>query len=350
MLTEMETYVEEEDWFSGKTSTVKYHLELSTPLIRFIKDAIEPAVNLYLPVVSGFAEKVDSDTKQPLSPPQRVSLPSNSYEICLAGIKLGTVTGRYEDIKNKTERTAKTLSVKNVCEFKDADIDRFEVSWVVLDFPLKGNMNVSVEVKPDAKDKAAAEKKLKRVKDAAQIFFEGSDDHIDLIRHSLATVKNKRPQAQTGVTVDLTPKSFQMATYGGTYAKDSILSIFIHVAGGKNSGEKNNLQKSWEGQWVLEKIAPIPADHTASILINPELVFDLVLGPQLLKGNAGGKWKLKHASPRHGGGIAIQANWDGNFKHETFEVRPDNWQDGDSLKIAGWDVPLKVGGISSDNP
>ena len=122
-------------------------------------------------------------------------------------------------------------------------------------------------------------------------------------------IKNKTLPKQSGINIDLTQRKFALATYSGSFIEEPILSLFIHVVGGKDQGEAKDLQKAWQGPWTNakpEKIAPIPKDYTASVLIHPMLIVENILVPSLMK-TGQGDWKLEPLSGYEGGGIAVNA-------------------------------------------
>ncbi|KAJ5279657.1 hypothetical protein N7478_005029 [Penicillium angulare] len=315
----------ESDGGQEKQRTRIYDLELGAPRIEFSGEAKLPAVHLKFPLKTGSYCRSDNLNKK--------SLPENGYVFTIRNISLGTVTGMYEEVKNKDD-----LDIKGDCVFKkrpeNSGEDDYEVSWVVMDFKLSDkSLLVQVEKNygdnPTPKRERAINRKFPRAKEFAEAFFLGTSDgdfqnRFRVIRHALATVKNKDLPRQSGVTVDLTPKSFRLATCASTsILKGSVLSLFIHVVDGKDNGEKRDLQTRWRGQWVnaSPKIPPIPAPYTASILIHPTLLFEKAIKNSVLT-NAGEQgWQINQLTGVAGGGIAFQAVWPRTIAQETFYIK-----------------------------
>lgn len=349
---------ESDDSEDGKPKpqrTRTYDLQLGAPHIQFSGETVIPAVNLVIPVQSGTFVRSDR--------PKPVSLPSNSYEFIVRDIPLGTVTGTYEEVKGQ-----KSPKIEGDCVFKNKPRGRagkndFEVSWVVLKLDLE-YATLRSEVKRiygddcKPKHKRRVDKRFSRVKELCEAFFSGDTEdnfqsRFNVIRHALATVKNKPPPKQDEVTLDLTPKSFQFATCSSnSILKEPTLSLFIHVVDGKNSGEKNDLQAAWRGLWVnaKPKVPPIPATHTASILIHPTLLFDKAIKNSMVTNASSEEWKVTRKTGLEGGGIAFEAAWQKPFAQETFYIRlpREDWEwverlsGAPHLEVEGWSKDLKV--------
>ncbi|RGP73941.1 hypothetical protein FSPOR_1635 [Fusarium sporotrichioides] len=332
-----------------------YDLQLGAPHIRFSEETVRPAVDLVIPVQSGTFLRSDR--------PKPVSLPNNSYEFVVRDIPLGTVTGTYEEVKGQ-----KSPNIEGDCVFKNkpqsgAGDENFEVSWVVLKLDVE-HATLKSEVKRvygdncNPKQKKRIDKRFPRVKELCEAFFSGDVDdnfqsRFNVIRHALATVKNKSPPRQNGVTLDLTPTSFRFATCSSnSILKEPALSLFIHVADGKDSGEKNDLQAMWQGIWMnaTPKIPPIPATHTASILIHPELLFNKAIKDSMVTNVSADAWKVTRKTGLEGGGMAFEAAWQKPFAQDTFYIKlpredwewVENIRGAPHLEVEGWSKDLTL--------
>lgn len=351
---------DESDGGREKRRTRIYDVELGAPRVEFSGEATLPAVHLKFPLKTGsYCRSDDLEEKS--------HLPENGYVFTIRNIPLGTVTGTYEEVKNRDN-----LDIKGDCVFKkrpeNTKEDDYEVSWVVMDFKLSGkDLNVQVEKSygddPTPKRKNAIKRKFSRAKEFAEAFFLGTSEgdfqsRFRVIRHALATVKNKDLPRQSGVTVDLTPKSFRLATCASnSIVKGSILSLFIHVVDGKDAGEKRDLQTRWRGQWVSvsPKIPPIPAPYTASILIHPALLFEKVIKNSVLTNTGEQGWQINRLTGVAGGGIAFHATWPRTIAQETFYIElpkeDPEWLEkfggAPYLEVEGWGKDLTVCPICS---
>lgn len=353
--------------WGGKTR-VKYRVKkLGAPLIQFpTKVFRDPVFEMHFPVLAGSTQQVDVETGEKALG-EEVPLLENAYTIRLKGIRIGTVVGKYDEVKRKTERNGSTLNVQssqNTCFFRDESRINpekdFEVAWVVLDFPVEpDDLQVAVDLKLGddvPKDtREMAESMRPYLQRAMEVFFlEGKGkDRVDIIKYALATVKNKE-LPKKDIKVNLTPKSFRMAVFSADYDERGILSLFIHTVGGKDSGETRNLQALWLGQWTNNKTTPIPDSHTASLIFHPELIFDQVVAPSLMK-DVDNDWKLTRLSDDNGGGIRFQAARQKPFKTDGFRVpyaKDKTWFDKifgplqsnvkRELDISAWNQDLSV--------
>ncbi|KAJ5089004.1 hypothetical protein N7532_007688 [Penicillium argentinense] len=307
-----------------------YRLDVHAPIIQFVSNAQIPAADLVIPVASGTYERSDK-------PGKLRQLHTNAYQIRIKGIPIGTVTGTYKDVKGN-QRAGNPLDVEQgdkECLFRNSAPDRaeddFEVSWVVLNFPLQQQgLVVKAEIVPgyttDPTIQKSLNKHLKHIQTASETWFEGTQENgrhsFNLIRHALATIKNKALPKQEGISLDLTPSKFSMATCSGSFIEDPILSLFIHVVGGKDQGETKDLQSAWQGQWMTakpDKIAPIPNDYTASVLFHPKIIVENVLLPSMMEKDQD-DWKLEPLSGYGGGGIAVNATWKKIFDLDWFWI------------------------------
>lgn len=341
IVTQSEIYDEdrEEDVTEVRT------LELDAPLIRFAGGStMEPALELIMPVLRGSRHVLPKPTDDP-EDLKVTKMPENAFVIKLSGLRLGTVVGKYEEVKNTTSKDLQVVSSKQPCVFRQdlskPTADDFEVAWVVLDIPAQGqNIDVSAEVtlSPNDANYKRASRMCDNVERSAKNYFKKGSEKIDLIRYALATIKNK-PQFDGPISVDLTPVSFKLATFAANYTPKRVLSLFIHTINGQDAGEKANLQQRWQGQWVDNNIAPIPTGYTASILFNPELTFKSMIEPGLERNK---KWdvddeRLKDKT----GGIAFNAR-----KQDTWYVSWNSFDYEDTvnfctLAVDGWDKDLK---------
>lgn len=323
-------------------SRIKYRLKkLGAPLVQFpAKLFREPVFNLHIPILAGSTQQMDLDTGEtPLGP--ETPLLENAFTIILKSINIGTVVGRYDDVKGKKERNAKTLDIqgsRNKCVFKDksgaGSQEDFEVAWVVFDFPVDPqelqvaiDLHLGEDASKDAQQMAQSMRTC--LQTAMEGYFKGGEgiDRLDIIQYALATVKDKRPPKES-VSLNLTPKSFRMAAFSASYATRGVLSLFIETANGTDSGEINNLQALWLGQWTKHEISPLPDSHTASIIFHPGLVYHRLFAPFLLK-NSTENWKLTPLPEQKGGGIAFQAAYQQKLKSEVvlipMKIPPSFW-------------------------
>lgn len=296
-------------------------LELGTPKIQFVSDTATPTVNLILPVRKGRSKL---STKL-----NAFEFPEDTYQISLKNIPIGMVKGDYYEMKanNRSGSLPPPIEGHKECRFESKLPDNtggdFEVSWVVLAFSLKeGDLQVAIEMAPgkELDHTRDSDEKLKRrinagregVENAAKVFFVGTyatdfQSKFNVLRHALATIKNKQPPQQAAVHQNLTPRKFRMAVLRGSTVKP-ILSLFIHVVDGVDAGENNDLHVKWGGIWLNAKLAPIPSTHSASILIHPELIYKNLLSDSLVqKANKG--WAFEPLIGKKGGGITVEAKF-----------------------------------------
>lgn len=347
---------DEEDEAKKPKRMVK--LELGAPKIQFITSAGLPTVNLILPVRQG-TSKLSWKTRS-------FKFLKDTYQITLKDIPIGTIKGKYQEIKAKDRDGKLPQPVKGdrECRFENSMSDQAgedgEVAWVVLDFPLEGKGIVATGEMASGCTLDKGNKKmmdgLEGICEAAKVFFTGTRETkfrstFNVLRHALATIKNKQVPKRE-VSLDLTPIKFCMASFHSSASEQSILSLFIHVAGGKDSGETRDLQGKWGGLWLNAKsegISPIPSSHTASILIHPQLIYDNVLLPSLRKKDST-EWEHEQLTDYEGGGIALHATWKETLKIPKTEFQKEYQMRGHDKKIDfratttidPWALDLKV--------
>ncbi|KAL6922480.1 hypothetical protein ACHAPO_011177 [Fusarium lateritium] len=328
MVTEIVSKSDVFDEDDGEEIRVVRKLFLDAPLIRFHSgEGGEPSVELTMPVMSGWRQQEDMQTGKPKG--VQSEMPTNAFNIKLSGIRLGTVVGKYEEIKNTANQDATKLSIvnsKETCVFRQnlskPTTDDFEVAWVVLDLATEGEkytVTGEITLSPNDPNYKKAKGLLNNVVGSAKDYFENGDK-IDVLRYALATVKNK-PQFDGAISVDLTPVSFRLATFSASYTAQRALSLLIHTQSGRDAGEKADLQTKWKGQWVDNGIAPIPDGHTASLMFNPELTFKTMIEPGLERSKA---WDVDDERLKdREGGLAFNArktrDWyvaSGSFDYE----------------------------------
>jgi hypothetical protein len=296
-------------------------MKFGAPKIQFASGTASPTVNLILPVRQGSSKL---STK-----PSAFEFPEDTYQISLKNIPLGMVKGDYYEIQanNRSGSLPPPIEGDKECRFEsklpDNARDDFEVSWVVLAFSLKeGDLQVAAEMAPghELDSTRAPNEKAKRrinagregVETAAKVFFVGTratdfQSTFNVLRHALATIKDKQHSQQGPVHPNLTPRKFRMAVLQGSTVKP-ILSLFIHVVDGVDEGEINDLQTRWAGIWLNAKVAPIPSTHTASILIHPQLIYKNLLSNSLVQ-EANKGWVFEPLIGKKGGGIAVEAKF-----------------------------------------
>ncbi|GLB23617.1 hypothetical protein AtubIFM61612_004212 [Aspergillus tubingensis] len=276
--------------------------------------ALVPAVDLVLPVIEGSSERSNR-------PGRTYQFPNNAYNIHLhRESNWAQATGTYEEVMARA-RAGEELHIQpgeHDCVFQNSAPDRtdgdFEVAWVVLAFSLGGR---EFDVK-------------------AQMVAEGSEKQqfnarFNRIRHALATIKNKTLPRQAGVQIDLTPRKFRMATCTGTFLEQPILSLIFHVVDGQDS----------------DSIPPIPAGHTASILIHQDILYRKILEPSILKGN-NKDWKLEGLTGYEGGGVGFSRRVAKALRQVTFDIPCGravetalNTRQA-HLEVTGWNEDLKI--------
>ena len=331
--------------------TFLHTVALGPPMIRFSGRATTgPAVELLMPVLSGSMQKVNRAGQ---TYGNKAELIENAYLIRLSGIPLGTVKGKYGTIRHTNPSTPNQLSILNAgstCVFRNdrsnPTVDDFEVAWIVLDFltgDIRNKINLDLELllpiaNTDEYEQAAA---LKTELEAGmKAYFVAPTTKIDVIEYALATVKNK-PSSNERTTTDLTPVSFQLATFHSDYQAEPILSLFIHTVSGTDSGRRNDLQTGWQNQWIDHNTSPIPLGYTASILINPNVVFHNMLKPGMEKG---GEWKVDDRRlTDKTGGVAISAKKQNPWVMQTQLISYKDMYRDYEFDYGGFTKDLKVG-------
>ena len=356
MLTSIDIHTGTYDDETGDTKYSFRTLELGPPRIEFEGQAVmEPAVHLVLPVEGIYYQR--SDQKKSKLGEKRKQLDiSNPYDVRLSGIKLGSVKGKYETVM-KPKSQGKVASVdtlpvpiessKKTVVFREDGTkptqDSYEVAWVVLDFPMDGaalNVDMVSNVKPGEPLHDQAFTMKNNVLGAVKSYFKDGPARIDVLEYALATIKNT-PQFNGAITVDLTPVSFRFATYASSY-QTSILSLFIHTLSGTDAGEKNDLQVKWMASWTNNKISPIPAGYTASLLISPGLALNTMLKAGLEKG---GDFKVDAIKDNKEGGLSFSARYQRSwsvphneyaYQAGVYECIMEIWPWNKDLKVSNW--------------
>ncbi|GFN20333.1 uncharacterized protein AtWU_10139 [Aspergillus tubingensis] len=108
--------------------------------------------------------------------------------------------------------------------------------------------------------------------------------------------------------------------------------------------------QGWQGQWVNAKpqsIPPIPAGHTASILIHQDILYRKILEPSILKGN-NKDWKLEGLTGYEGGGVGFSRRVAKALRQVTFDIPCGravetalNTRQA-HLEVTGWNEDLKI--------
>jgi hypothetical protein len=326
--------------------TVVRTLNVGAPMIRFAGGAVsEPAAELLMPISGGSRQKEDAKGQR-YGP--KTAMPENAFTIRLSGIRLGTVSGKYQEIKNSTDPPIKNS--KEGCLFRSdlskPTVDDYEVAWVVLDFPMAGsdfNVNVDVTLKPSHVEYEKANTMVNSILGSVSDYFKKPQTKINALDYALATVKNT-PQYNGGMTVDLTPVQFRMATFAASYHQERSISLFIQTISGRDSGEKNDLQVKWMGQWTglrtEENSSPVPAGYSSSLLFNHDLVYNAMIRPGLEKNN---DWTLdEKQDATQSGGIGFIAHrqkawWTSGFSYD-YEAKFNNCR----VEVASFTKDLKV--------
>lgn len=256
-----------------------YSVKFEAPLIQFHgATAREPSCELIMPITEGFfTETPEGQEPAPDAEKYPIADSPNSQRIRIGGIPLGTVTGKYEDIKAQSaagETRPQIKSAGNPVVFDRPSTEaegRGQVAYVVLDLPLGDGLQVSVEATNKTEDTSEDARTLEG---PLRSFF-SDPTRIDVVEYALARVNNDQPEGPN----DLVPDCFQMATFASHDFPNSVLSLFIKVRGSVEAGQRNDLQQKWAGQWTSKRInaCPIPKGYTASILMNPNLVYGELL-------------------------------------------------------------------------
>jgi len=302
---EMKSLVYNED--TEVQETVVRTLELGAPMIRFNGGAIsEPALELHMPIKSGYREKERANGERYGN---KIQMPVDAFLVRLTGIRLGTVAGKYEEVKGQSDPPVKSSQKSCVFSSNVAAGKNVEVAWVVLDIPIEGDnlgVNLDVTLQPSNVDYQKANTMVNSILGSLTDYFKKPREKIDKLSYALATVKNTPlvGKDNKNITVDLTPKQFRMATFANDAAGQMrCLSLFIETASGKNAGVTDNLQTIWPAAWInSDKATPIPNGYTASILFNSDLIFNAIIKPGFEKG---GDWKVEPRDTTKEGGVAF---------------------------------------------
>ncbi|MCJ1352729.1 MAG: hypothetical protein MMC33_002713 [Icmadophila ericetorum] len=316
-----------------------YSVKFEAPLIQFHgASAREPSCELIMPITEGFfTETPEGQEPAPGAERYPIADSPNSQRVRIMGIPLGTVTGKYQDIKDQSaggQTRPKIKSAENPVVFDRPSTEaegRGQVAYVVLDLPLGDGLQIAVE--PNNKTEDASED-ARALEGPLKNFF-SDPTKIDVIEYALVRVNNDQPAGSN----DLVPDCFQMATFASHDFPDSVLSLFIKVRGSNDSGQLNNLQQKWAGQWTLDRInaCPIPKGYTASIIMNPNLVYE-----KLLKTGMQGAYNCsdKRLGDRQDGiswTAAPKKKWVvGWFSHRYRQNNDDS-----VLEVDGWEKDFK---------
>ncbi|KAL8758637.1 MAG: hypothetical protein Q9184_003864 [Pyrenodesmia sp. 2 TL-2023] len=338
---------------TSETETIKRTMNLGAPRIKFAGGAIsEPAVELLMPIKDGYREKFDEKGAMIGT---RFSMPDDAFVVHFPSIRLGTVTGKYEEVKQAKDKTGANPTIRSgtsPCVFRSdyskPTKDDFEVAWVVLNIPVDGTaLNASVRVLlPESHPQYSTAKGTRNAVEASvkDFFAAPGASKIDVIEYALATVKNK-PQTNGSASVDLTPVRFHMASWGSSYNQKKSLSLFIETRSGSPSGKMTDLQAKWNSLWIDNNISPIPVGYSASMLINHDLAFKAMIRPGVEKN---GEWKVdeERLTDKKGGvafSMKYQPMWCVGRKSIYYSGNVREC----ALEIPGWhkdlkDDPLKV--------
>lgn len=329
IVKEVKVDVKIKDPRTRKLITRHYSLVFGAPEIQFHgATATEPSCELSMPIVSGSFTETDSKGH---TDDEAYPIDDNAFRFSILGIRLGTITGKYNDISDGENRTAENLNVVSGRTTIEFPTEEEHTSWVVLNIPVSGDA-LSVKVTPIGPSAEDLQLDANYLEGVLKSFFL-DPRNLDVIEYSLASVNNQQDQS-ADCTNDLRPVSFQFTTFSSSYHQDSILSLMIETSAGNNTGLKEDLQSSWAGQWVSNQISPIPHGYTSSIIMNPALVYSAMLGPGMKKA---GYNTIRSSSKPDGIGITAtkQGRWTkGYYAHK--------YSGSSQLETPGFDVDWNV--------
>lgn len=329
----------------GKKVMRRYKLNIGAPIIQFHGNTSKgPSCELKMVISSGTWSQLPDTEEYPIAeyfpklPDGTDSTESqvipDAFVFSISGLSLGTVVGKVGDTKKVTPKSQKTTAGSETITFADHEADGDKQGWVTLDFELSEDKKIrvdslTIEVLPNGalnpEEFDVANSEASELQNGMRTYLL-DPTRIDLIAYSIASVTNQVNHSKDA-HADLTPKMFRMATFRSSTHAESILSLFIHVADGRDAGAiGDDLQAKWIGQWTAGRVnsAPIPIGYSASIMIHPEVVFRTMIKPGMEHHEGWGQ-KYKTTPTNDGGRITWDAvyqfkQWSG---YKGFEYRVD---------------------------
>lgn len=294
-----------------------YVLKLGPPLLEFeTTDGAQPLCSIKMRVIEGTITKHGGNPRK-AKPGWMIRL----GQIPLASAK-GTVS------QGKLQGNPTLTPAPDAIKF---DPKKDETQHVLLAFEL--NENLTVEAFPEDPGSHSAEEAAFTNLEFRKAFREyftkpaSSQERLSL-SYAIASVNN---QPNDGAP-ELRPVKFQFATFSTQDKNKSLLSIFLDVAGGPNTGQSDMLQDRWAKQWRDEGIMPVPEGFSATVMLS-SVFFSTVI---LKNGLSRSGWAAEDVSPKDQPYSKIECRNTGTFDTPGYNDNRGN----ETFRIDRAQIPL----------
>ncbi|RMJ13344.1 hypothetical protein CDV36_007025 [Fusarium kuroshium] len=306
----------------------QYVLKIGPPVLEFeATGGAQPLCSIKMRVIEGTITKHGGNPRK-AKPGWMIRL----GQIPLASAK-GTVS------QGKLQGNPTLTPAPDAVKF-DSKTD--ETQHVLLAFEL--NENLTVEAFPEDPGFHSAEEtaftNLEFQKAFRKYFTKPASSQERLsLSYAIASVNNQPNDQAPG----LRPVRFQFATFS-TEDKNrdkSLLSIFIDVAGGLNTGQSDMLQDRWAKQWKDEGIMPVPEGFSATLMFSSAFFNTVILKNGISKSG----WAVEDVSPKDQAYSKIECRHTGTFDvpgHDEIDGVVTFHTDGAQIPLSNFPLALTI--------